>query len=260
MGEAKRPGPGLERMTAAAAAEHEEQLQRLAHIQDEEESREPELLVLSENLKQKYVRYWSAVQHLRETWWEVEVGVWRKWWVVAQAEVDGHDTPEGGGGSSRGDKMERRESVQVQWDRQPVPAPTLDRLRREHAQGKHAEGNPAIHGAGPEDNMDDEETDTRQVSGRKRLRNAAVDDENATLTNTNFIWDGRSGYGCVRGGDCMAGAGTTITSAEIRTELEVGGRDSSNGGQGMERSTWSTWLMVTDVAGCCALVDSGGMR
>ena len=176
--------------------------------------------------------------------------------MVARAEVDGRDTPVGGGGSNGGDGTERRESVRVQWDRQPVSAPTLDRLRREQA-----EGNPAIHGAGPEDNMDDEETDTRQVSGRKRLRNAAADDENATtLTNTNFIRDGRSGYGCVRGGDCMARPGTTITSAEIRTELEAGGRDSSNGGQGMERSTWSTWLTVTDVAGCCALVDSGGRR
>ena len=70
----------------------------------------------------------------------------------------------------------------------------------------------------------DEETDARQVSGRKRPRSAATNDEILTLANNNFTWDGQSGYGDVLAGDCMADAGTTITSAGIiRTELDAGG-------------------------------------
>jgi hypothetical protein len=152
-------------MTVAEAREHEEQMQQRAkQSQDEGEYSEPELPALSEKMREKYVRYWAAVQHPSETWWEVEAGVWRKRRAVVQVEVEGRDTPAARGGGGEGGGTDRRESVRVVWDRQPVPTRTLDRLRAELRTS-----NPEKHGAGPEDNVKQgtKETDIDHERGER---------------------------------------------------------------------------------------------
>ena len=174
IGEAKKPGPGIGKMTAADAQAHADRMRQWAEARESRETEEEtdaRMPALPAEMRARYARWWDVLRHPPSEWWEVTEGVWRRRRAVVRAELE-ETTPVRRRSSSADDETDRRESQRVRWNREQEPALTLERLRAQ----QQRERNPADHGAGPEANMKDGEkkTDYDNELGERANTNPAI--------------------------------------------------------------------------------------